>query len=259
MDPNNREKEPFLTDQSRAFLHKIVQQFKVKQQFKAKGDSDEKQADIRGMALAQEFESLVKAAGIERDLEDLEGTLNRMKADWFSRHRDRPYDAWHEARRKEDEARSNRRYFGLRRIIFGVKDEDLRKKLIAGYRKIGLRLTESHQEKLREKERELDDLRKSTFGYGKIVFVIGAGAIVYLAASSSLAEGLGVFAFILIGTLFGIEHEAAGRRAAIREKAAEVAKERSSINELFARQVFTQQEEDTGTSETTISSSLDKK
>jgi hypothetical protein len=259
MDPNNREKEPFLTDQSRAMLHKIMHHFKIKQQFKAKGDSNEKQVDNRGMALAQEFENLVKAAGIERDLEELEGQLNRMKADWFSRHRDHPYDAWHEARKKEDEARSNRRYFGLRRIIFGVKDEDLRKKLIADYRKIGLRLTESHQEKLRDKERELDDLRKNTFGYGKTVFVIGAGAIVYLAASSSLAEGLGVFAFILIGTLFGMEHEAAGRRVAIREKAAEVAKERSSINELFARQVFTQQEEETGISEKTISGSWEKK
>jgi len=208
-------------------------------------------------AAGEEIEPVIKAAGIVHDLERLE---ERLMPDWFEdRHLPPPFtDAWRKSKDAQDETKWNLRNRGLRNIVFGVEEEDLRKKLISYYRQQDLLWIDFAQATWRQKVRELDDLRRDTFRYGFIPPII-AGALVWgMTASSGPAAGPGMLAFAIVFALYDIKRREERRRTAIREKAAEVACERACTNDAVARQVFTQREEDTGRPDKTMTNSLEE-
>jgi len=206
-------------------------------------------------ALGDDIEPVIRAAGIQRQLERLE---DHLMPDWCEDRHLPPLltDAWRKSKDEQDEARWSTRNCGLRKIVFGVKDADARKKLITYYRRQDLLWIEFSQETWRQKVRELDALRKNTFRYGFIPPIVAGVCVGGMTAGSTPAAGLGMLAFAIVFALYDIKHREQKRRVAIREKAAEVAAERASVNASVARQVFTQREEDTGRSEKEIADSL---
>jgi hypothetical protein len=191
--------------------------------------------------LWEEIEPVVKAAGIEKELEKAQ---QLPEADYF---RDQHFPSWGtDAYYKELQERGNSdehfRRWKVRKLLFGVKDEDLRRKLIAYIRKSDLLWIIDLQHELRDKQRNLRKLRLPELRRIFFPAIVG-GLMVAGAMSLGLTIGLAVLTGVIIAALYGIKYEEEQRRVTIREAAAKITALRAHINQRVAFQTFSYSEE----------------
>lgn len=193
------------------------------------------------LALLDEFDPVIKAAGIEKELEEAQ---RLPEADYFRDQHLPPLgtDAYYKELHERDADDEHYRRWKIRDFIFGLKDEDLRRKLIVYIRKSDELWLEELRHELREKERQLRELRQPDF---KNMFgaAITCGLMVFAAMSYSLALGLAVLTGVVVAAMYGVKYEEAQRRVAIREAIAEVARSRAEVNQRVALQAFSYSEE----------------
>jgi hypothetical protein len=196
-------------------------------------------------ALENRYNDLIEKAGITAQVE----RCGRVAEPDYCEDRHLPplfTKARTEARKRQQTQKFQSYRHCLRRVIFAVKDENLRRELISLERKFRDLKLRSFQNDLSEARKRLNNAGKPE-RYSSVFASVGGAIIVALGWQFGGAVGGTAGAvFAVIAALYGLHELDWSRTRNIQRATEEVADAEATVNEIVDQEVFIQIEEDTG-------------
>jgi hypothetical protein len=199
----------------------------------------------RQREMAKELDALLDRAGIKDKYEREERVF---EPDWFA---DRNLPPLFTKARKEAERRrerTNRLMFrdGVRRIVFAIPDEALRKEIITCQRKLGALTFEAMQGDLRRGMRERNNAGYISGANIGALALVGAAIVFGVWSRVGAQWGAAATAFVIIVAVYDAVQRQFSMRRAVENATEEIQNLEADIDAHLEAEIFDQYEEDAG-------------